>query len=132
MLNAYRGSNAMPETDKSETSILLPIRLSPEGDRLLRTSTKAYEIGNLTQRVLAAIAGVDLDTVKVEDRPKRPFKQKNPATKQTYQITTIRMPSEVREQLRAAAEKRELSMSTIVDGAIRKFYKETTKKAKST
>lgn len=118
----------MQDTDKTETPILLPIRLSPEGDRLLRTSPKAYEIGNLTQRVLAAIAGVDLNSVKVEDRPKRPGKQKNPATEQKYQITTIRMPAEVREHLRAAAEGREVSMSALVDGAIRKFYKE--KKAK--
>lgn len=119
----------MPATDTTETAILLPIRLSLEGDRLLRTSEKAYAIGNLTQRVLAALAGVNLMTVKVEDRPKRPGKQKNAATKQDYQITTIKMPSSVRENLRSVAESREVSMSALIDGAVRKFYKE--KKAKS-
>lgn len=128
MLNAYRGTYDMPESDNTETSILLPIRLSIEGDYLLRTSQKGYAIGNLTQRILAAIDGVDLQTVKVEARPKRPYKQKNAATKQDYQITTIRMPSEVREKLRAVAEAREISVSILVDGAVRKFYKE--KKAK--
>jgi len=128
MLNAYRGTDDMPENDNTETSILLPIRLSIEGDYLLRTSQKGYAIGNLTQRILAAIDGVDLQTVKVEARPKRPYKQKNAATKQDYQITTIRMPSEVREKLRMVAEAREISVSILVDGAVRKFYKE--KKAK--
>jgi Ribbon-helix-helix protein, copG family. len=131
MLNAPTGFTiAMQDTAKPENSILLPIRLSLEGDRLLRTSTKAYEIGNLTQRVLAAIEGVDLATVKVEERPKRPGKQKNPTTKQDYQITTVRLPAEVREHLRATAESREVSMSALVDGAIRKFYKDKKPKSK--
>lgn len=121
----------MPDTEKTETVILLPIRLSLEGDRALRTSKKAYEIGNLTARILAAIDGVDLNTVEVEDRPKRPGKQKNAATKQDYQITTIKMPSTVREQLREVAEAREVSMSTLVDGAVRLFYKESKTKTKS-
>jgi len=118
----------MPETDKKESAILLPIRLSEESDRLLRTSTKAYEIGNITQRVLAALAGVDLETVKVEERAKIPFKQRNAATRQKYQITTIRMPTDVKQHLKAVADKRDVSMSILVDGAVRKFFKE--KKAK--
>ncbi len=118
----------MPDTDKKEIAILLPIRLSEEADRLLRTSTKAYEIGNIQQRVLAALAGVDLDTVKVEERAKIPFKQRNAATRQNYQITTIKMPNEVKQHLKEVSDRRDVSMSILVDGAVRKFYKE--KKAK--
>lgn len=119
----------MPDAEKPEKAILLPIRLSPEADRLLRTSEKAYQIGNLTARVLAAIEAVDLNTVKVEDRPKVPGKQKNAKTRQEYEITTVRMSSDVRQLLKEVADARETSMSALIDGAVRKFYKE--KKPKS-
>lgn len=103
---------------KTVGKLLLPIRMSHEADLLLRTTEKAYRIGNLTKRVLAAIDGVNLDKVKVEDRPRTPYMRKD------YAITTIRLPKEVKKSLSDIAEARGTSMSALIDGAVRQFYKE--------
>jgi hypothetical protein len=103
---------------KTTGKILLPIRMSHEADMLLRTSEKAYRIGNLTKRVEAAIAGVDLDAVSVEERPRTPHLGKD------YAITTVQLPKDVKERLSAVAENRGTSMAALIDGAIRQFYKE--------
>lgn len=103
---------------KKAGNILLPIRMSIEADKLLRTSAKAYQIGNLTKRVLAAIQGVDLTKVKVEDRPRTPHAGKD------YAITTINLPQEIKASLSIIADARGTSMSALIDGAVKKFYQE--------
>lgn len=109
---------AAKKATKKAGTILLPIRMSTEADRLLRTSDKAYRIGNLTKRVMAAIEGVNLLTVKVEERPRTPHAGKE------YSITTIKLPQEIKANLSIIADARGTSMSALIDGAVRKFYKE--------
>lgn len=103
-------------------SILFPIRLSPEADRLFRTSEKAYQVGNLTERVIAAANGVDLTKVKIHDRPRTPGIREN--ADWDFIVTTVKLPPELRTRLKEVAAEREISVSVLLDGAIRKFYKE--------
>lgn len=104
---------------KKGTKILLPIRLSHDADRLLRTSEKGYLIGNLTKRVIAALEATDLDTVKVMDRDRTPG-----SGKQDFAMTTIQLPADVKKRLSDAAEARGTSMSVLIEAAICKFFKE--------
>ena len=107
---------------KKKNSILFPIRLTPEADKLFRTSEKAYQIGNLTERVIAAANGVDLGTVKLHDRPRTPGMRKNADWE--FIVTTVKLPPELRARLNEIAAERETSVSVLLDGAIRKFFKE--------
>lgn len=104
---------------KKEKKILLPIRLSPDADRLLRTSEKGYLIGNLTKRVIAALEATNLDTVRVTDRDRTPG-----SGKQDFAMTTIQLPPAVKKRLSDAAEARGTSMSVLIEAAICKFFKE--------
>lgn len=100
--------------------ILLPIRLSPEADRLLRTSEKGYLIGNLTKRVIAAVEAANLTTIKVEDRPRIPGQGKG---KDYYAMTTVQLPADIKKRLSDVAEDRGISMSALIEASILKFFK---------
>lgn len=93
---------------------LLPVRFSPEADKLLRKGPTRR--GDLTKRVLAAIDGVDLSTVQVEERSKTPGSGSN------YEATTIKFPEPVYDEIKKAATERKVSMSALIDGCVREHF----------
>ena len=93
---------------------LLPIRLSPEADVLLRPA--GAKRGELARRVIEAVSSVDLSHVPVEDRPRTPNQGKS------YATTTVNIPKKLHLKLTKAAEKRDTSVSALIDGAVKAHF----------
>lgn len=80
--------------------------------------------GELARRVKEAVSAVDLDSVGVEERPRTPNMAK------TYVTTTVNIPRDLHVRLTKAAEKRETSVSALIDGAVKAHFGTDRKRGK--
>ncbi len=93
---------------------MLPIRFSEEADNLLRPPNSRR--GDIARRIIEAVEGSNLENVWVEERSKL-------SAKVDYRVTSLKMEKSLHAKLTKAAELRGVSVSVLIDGCVRSYWR---------
>lgn len=105
----------MPNNTKSPPTVVRSLRLSQKADKLLRAHVERK--GDVSMRVVAALAGTDLRAIDVAPRVKAPG-----SGRETFFATSVEFDQALYDAVAAIAQERDVSTVSLIDAAVVSFY----------